>query len=86
MKISTQYDRAIVEAAGIDASQYSDAEISKFAHDLVRHVEVVSRAAEISLRQRGVSVITELSADPHMRTRIHFQILKECGQAPLKLK
>jgi len=86
MKISTQYDRAIVEAAGIDASQYSDAEISKFAHNLVRHPEVVNRAAEISLREQAVSVITELSADGSTRQRLHNTILKECGQAPLNLK
>ena len=85
MKISTQYDRAIVEAAGIDASQYTDAEISSFAERMSRHTEVVSRANEIALRANAAQAITELVA-AGQQARIHSTILNQCNHAPLKLK
>lgn len=90
MKIQTQFDQAIVEAAGIDTRQYSEAEISDFATKLVFHPEVQARAKEILTRSVAAQVITEIlsnGATANAKTAsLHNLILKECGQPPLKLK
>ena len=87
MKIQTQFDKAIVEAAGIDTSQYSDAEITDFATKLVGHPDVQARAKEVLTRSVAAQAIQEtLAATPAKKSALHNQILKECGQKPLKLK
>ena len=62
MKVKTQYDKAIVEAAGIDSSRYTDAEIGDYAGKLVAHAEVHARSNELLRRSVAAQAITDMLA------------------------
>jgi hypothetical protein len=90
MKIKTQFDKAIVDAAGIDTSFYSEAEITDYATKLVGHPEVQKRAQEILTRSVAAQAIAEILSNPATKpakqASLHNMIVKECGAAPPVLK
>jgi len=96
MKIKTQFDKAIVEAAGIDSSYYTEAELTDYATKLVGHPEVQKRAQEILTRSVAAQAITEFLSSPGLtvangrpvpkRESLHSAIVQVCGAAPPVLK
>jgi hypothetical protein len=83
--VKTRFDRDIVEAAGIDASAYTDEQLASFADDLAGHGPVHAAAVKLAVRSFAAEVIAELSGEAQ-RKALHNTILRRCGQAPLVLK
>ena len=91
--MKTRFDRDIVEAAGIDASAYSDEQIANFAAQLMTHPAVVKGVGELARRSFAAEVIAGLTSDEQQASvvaknyqELHATILRQCGQSPLALK